>query len=229
TRQTDEESTRRADDDRRDDPDDLGLVVVLAALCHAAQLVSQVEEGAQYIGAGGEHERDADRELDEGLLFLRRPDLADDPPACGRSRHRPDDEQAGQLEVGGPVPEGGGGPDRLVHGGRDEVVGHGGGRGDAEEDQGGGHQCPATHPGQTDDDADAEGDEQQRGDVAHQMTEPGVSTVRWPLDCSSSSTWSRASSMPMSVVSMVMSASTGTSYGALTPVKSGISPAIALA
>lgn len=86
------------------------------------------------------------------------------------------------------------------------------------------------HARLSDDDADGEGDDQEGGDVPHQIVHSGwVGSARCPRPRRRSRTRSRASSMLIDDVSRSSSASVGASYGALTPVKSLISPAWALA
>src|SRR5699024_3605468 len=117
--------------------------------------------------------------------------------------------------------------DALGYAGRDELVGDRDGRVDAPEDQRGRHQRAAAHAGQADDDADAEADEQQRqrgggAQVGHQASHtPARSRAR--------TTSSSVSSIVRPVVSTRTRASSGSSYGEEIPVKSGISPARALA
>ena len=77
-----------------------------------------------------------------------------------RHRHRAGDQPARQLEVRLAVPGVHQCAAGLVDRGRGEVRGHDrGGVGEAEQDQGRGHQRPAAHAGEADDDPHDEADE----------------------------------------------------------------------
>src|SRR5690606_5479054 len=109
--------------------------------------------------------------------------------------------------------------ERLHEYRRDEVARHGGeGRHAEEEHQHGRHQGATAHPGESDHGADDEAAE-RHGRVHRSQPR----SVRWSrMRRTDSSTVSCA-------VSMVSSASVGSSYGSLTPVNSWISPARAFA
>src|SRR3954452_363156 len=136
-----------------------------------------------------------------------------------------------------------GGAHGLVHRRRDQVVRDRSRRVDPQKDQGGRHQSAANHAGETHDDPDAEGHQQDgqgvgRQEVVHSSgSEVGggsgldrggatevSNTEREPLSSRAVSTSPSASSIVLPVVSTGTIASYGPSYGDYVPVNSGLAP-----
>ena len=153
--QADDEAGRRADDDRRDLVLRMHLEVV-ALLDLLGEEASQERCGTDHEQAGGEDGKDRLVELVAELTL----EDVEDPDAQDRHRHAPDchpvDERHVdrlQLQVA-PTAR------RLGDRGLGDVGADRGGRFDAEdEDQQGGHEGTATHPGHADQETHAEAEE----------------------------------------------------------------------
>ena len=190
--------------------------------------LEQPQVGADDQPERGDQQGHAERLLQEALQRLAVGECARDQHAAEGRRHRAQAQPPHEPEVHRLPSQVHGGPGRLHHRTRDQVAGDGDERVHLEEeDEGRRHQRTAAHAGQADDDADEE-----RGDQKEQVhrRQPCPSAAgSHPRDCMKSTSRPTASSTESTDVSMVTSASVGSSYGSLMPVKCSMSPARARA